>query len=197
MADDDSGDREKTKASPLQVATAWVLGLAGLVAAISLLATNSEKLVEIFSPSKQPSGSSSGPASLAPSDRQPDPTVFSNGETIIRGTWSIDLDNGVTAMSGTDSDLFWEQETDTKRTLKPMNGALFALVGQRDFDSLKLQTLKGLNFLSSAIRADNNVSNAIPNGTVLAYRTKHGRYGKFLIENYAYDLKVKWLTFGP
>jgi hypothetical protein len=115
------------------------------------------------------------------------PAVFSNGETIIRGTWFFDLDNGVTAISRTDSDLFWEQETDTKRTLNPMNGALFALVGQRDFDSLQLQTLKGLN----------DVSNAIPTGTVLAYRTKHGRYGKLLIEYYAYDLKVKWITFGP
>jgi hypothetical protein len=32
-----------------------------------------------------------------------------------------------------------------------MNGAVFALIGQRDFDSLKLQTLKGLNYLSSEI----------------------------------------------
>jgi hypothetical protein len=196
MADDNSGDRKTTKATPLQVSTAWVLGLAGLVAAISVLATNSENLLAIFLPSKQPSEARSGPVSPAPSDR-PDSTAFSDGETIIRGTWFFDLDNGVTAISRTDSDLFWEQETDTKRTLNPMNGALFALVGQRDFDSLKLQTLKGLHYLSDNIRANNDVSNAIPNGTVLAYRTKHGRYGKLLIENYAYDLKVKWLTFGP
>jgi hypothetical protein len=197
MADNDSGDREKKKSGPLQAATGWVLGLAGLVAAITLLATNAENLIEKFSRSKQPSGSSSGPTNQTPSDRQPDPAASSNGEAIIRGTWEFDLDNGVLVTSGTDADLFWEQETDTKRTLRPMNGALFALVGQRDFDSLKLQTLKGLNYLSSGIRADNDVSNAIPNGTVLAYRTKHGRYGKLLIENYAYDLKVKWLTFGP
>jgi hypothetical protein len=194
MADDDSGDREKKRAGPLQGVTAWVAGLAGLVAAITLLATNSENLIRIFAPSEQPRAPSSGPA---PPVRPPDPAVFSKGETIIRGTWSFDLDNGVTAMSGADSDLFWEQETATKRALKPMNGARFALVGQRDFDSLTLQSLKGLDYLSNDIRADNDVSNAIPNGTVLAYRTKRGRYGKVLIENYAYDLKVKWLTFGP
>jgi hypothetical protein len=50
MADDDSGDHEKTKSGPLQAATGWVLGLAGLVAAITLLATNSENLIEKFSP---------------------------------------------------------------------------------------------------------------------------------------------------
>jgi hypothetical protein len=55
MADDDSGDPKTTKATRLQVATAWVLGLAGLVAAISVLVTNSENLLAIFSPSKQPS----------------------------------------------------------------------------------------------------------------------------------------------
>jgi len=188
---------DDTKSKPLQAATGWVLGLAALVAAITLLVTNSENLIEKFSPSKQPSRPISGPANRAPSDRQSEPVVFSTGETIIRGTWEFDLDNGVTATSSTDADLFWEQKTDTKRALRPMNGALFALVGQRDFDSLKLQTLKGLNYSSSEIRADNDVSNAIPTGTVLAYKTKHGRYGKILIENYAHDLKVKWLTFGP
>ena len=71
MADDDSGDREKTKAGPLQGATAWVLGLASLVAAISLLATNSENLIAIFSASKQPPASRSGPASPAPTTWNP------------------------------------------------------------------------------------------------------------------------------
>jgi hypothetical protein len=196
MSDDDSADGETTKSTPLRRATAWVLGVAGLIAAITVLATNSENLLAVFSGSKQTSKANSGPASPAASDRA-DPAAFSNGETIIRGTWYFDLDNGVTAINRPDADLFWEQETDIKRTLNPMNGALFALVGQRDFDSLKLQTLKGLDYLSNNIRADNDVSNAIPSGTVLAYKTKHGRYGKLLIENYDYDLKVKWLTFGP
>jgi hypothetical protein len=139
MADDDSG--KTTKATPLQGATAWVLGVAGFIAAITVLATNSESLLAIFRPSKPLSEASSGPVSPAPSDR-PDPAVFSNGDTIFRGTWLFDLDNGVVATNRADADLFWEQETDIKRTLNPMNGALFALVGQRDFDSLKLQTLK-------------------------------------------------------
>jgi len=133
---------------------------------------------------------------IAPSDR-PDSAVFSNGETTLPGTWLFDLDNGAVTATNPTADLFWEQETDTKRSLNPMNGALLALVGQRDFDSLELQMLKGLDYLSDNIRADNDLSNAIPNGTVLAYKTKHGRYGKLLIENYAYNLKVKWLTFGP
>ena len=196
MADNDGGNGGNAKAGPLQVATAWILGLAGLIAALSLLATNSENLIGIFSPSKQP-GAGSTSASPSPLDRRADPAVFSNGETVIRGTWSFDLDNGVTAMNRADADLFWEQETDVKRTLRPMNGALFALVGQRDFDTLTLQALKGLDYLTNEIRADNDISNAIPNGTVLAYKTKRGRYGKVVVENYAYDLKVKWLTFGP
>jgi hypothetical protein len=192
MAEDD----KTTKATPLKVATGWVLGLASLIAAISLLATNSENLIALFSRSKQPSEASSSPGSPAPSDRA-DPAVFSDGEIIIRGTWSLDLDNGVTTIGRADSDLFWEQETNTKRTLNPVNGALFALVGLRDFDSLKLQALKGLHYLPDNIRANDDGSNAIPTGTVVAYKTKHGRYGKLLIEDYAYNLKVKWLTFGP
>jgi hypothetical protein len=194
---DDSGNREKTKATLLQVATAWILGLAGLVAAITVLATNSQNLIAIFSSSKQPPVSSSGPAGPGASNPQSDSAAFSNGETIIRGTWTFDLDNGVLTSGTGNSDLFWEQETNTKRTLQPTNGALFALVGQRDFDSLKIQMLKGLDYSSDGIRADNDISNAIPSGTILAYKTRHGRYGKLLIENYAYDLKVKWLTFGP
>ena len=103
MADNDSADDKTTKATPLQRVTAWVLGLAALIAAITVLATNSENLLKVFSRSKQPSEASSGPASPAPSDQ---PAVFSNGEAIIRGTWSFDLDNGVTAISRTDADLF-------------------------------------------------------------------------------------------
>jgi hypothetical protein len=136
---------------------------------------------------------SSAPASVSPSD----PAAFSSGEATIRGTWSFNLDNGVTTVNTGDADFFWEQETDIKRTLNPMNGAMFALVGLRDFDSLTLQTLKGLDYQSENIRADNDTSNAIPGGSVVAYKTRHGRYGKLLIENYGYDLKVKWFTFGP
>jgi hypothetical protein len=191
---DDSGDREKTKANPLQSATGWVVGLAGLVAALSLLANNSENLVATFFPSKPASVASSGPVNVAPAS---DSAAYSNGEATIRGTWQFDLDNGVTVANTGDADLFWEQETDTKRTLNPTNGALFALVGLRDFDQLTLQALRGLNYSSENIRANNDLSNAIPTGTVVAYKTKRGRYGKLLIETYGYDLKVKWFTFGP
>ena len=78
-----------------------------------------------------------------------------------------------------------------------MNGAMLVLVGLRDFDSLTLQALKELNYQSENIRADNDISNAVPGGSVVAYKTRYGRYGKLLIENYGYDLKVKWFTFGP
>jgi hypothetical protein len=35
------------------------------------------------------------------------------------------------------------------------------------------------------------------NAAGVAYKIRHDRYGKLLIENYGYDLKVKWFTFGP
>lgn len=198
MADESGGDRNDTKtnpANPLQSATGWVVGLAGLIAALSLLATNSERLIATFFPSMQ--SDHPHPAASQPPAATTDPTAFSNGETVIRGTWSFDLDSGVILQSPADADLFWEQETDIKRSLNPQNGAMLALLGQRDFDSLTLQTLKGLNYAAEPLRADNDLSNAIPSGTVVAYKTRRGRYGKMLIENYGYDLKVKWLTFGP
>lgn len=147
MADEGGGgDRNDTKTNPsstLQTATGWIAGLAGLVAALSLLATNSEQLIKTFFPSTQQEKSGPRPVASQSPVAATDPAAFSSGETVIRGTWSIDLDSGATAMSDSDADLFWEQETDVKRTLNPKNGAAFALVGQRDFDSVTLRRSKG------------------------------------------------------
>lgn len=44
----------------------------------------------------------------------------------IRGTWSVDLDEGVEANEG--SDFWWQPVTERERYLTPKNGALFALL---------------------------------------------------------------------
>lgn len=119
--------------------------------------------------------------------------VHSKGELVVRGTWKYDLDLGVQTNAG--ADLFWEQATDVKRSLVPLNGASFFVVGIRDFESVTLRDLERFPYSSARINGSDLPSNQIPRGTVVAYKTNEGRLGKFVVDEYGYNLKIHWITF--
>ena len=109
---------------------------------------------------------------------------------MVRGTWSCDLDVG--RQSGDrDSDFWWEQIDETARRLVPENGAHFLNLGQRDFGSVTYDDLKRMRYSDDWIDG----SSQLPVGTVVAALTNEGRYAKFIVTNYGYNLGIRWITY--
>jgi hypothetical protein len=119
--------------------------------------------------------------------------VHSNGRLIVRGTWHCDLDSGAETDAG--ADFWWEQDTSVKRYLVPQNGAGFFVVGIRDFESVKYADLERFQYSSQKIDGSSFSYNQIPQGTVVAYKTNEGRFGKFIVDEYGYNLTIRWMTF--
>jgi len=118
--------------------------------------------------------------------------IYSRGRVTIRGTWSCDLDRGKETMTG--ADFFWEQATRTVRYLTPRNGAKFRVLGKRDFNTITESYLKRVRYSTAKIIAS-TTRNSLPRGTVVACLTNEGRYCKFLIESYGYNLTISWVTY--
>lgn len=118
----------------------------------------------------------------------------SDNSYTIRGTYSVDLDRGIQAKDRTDADFWWQQKTKSERSIVPMNGAQFSIIGQSSKDRLTQNEIETLNFSSEEIPANNNQSNKIPNGTLIAYITKQGRLGYMKVKNYGYNLEIEFYT---
>jgi hypothetical protein len=98
----------------------------------------------------------------------------------------------------TGADFFWEQVDANQRYLTPRGGALFKVIGIRDFNSISYDDLTKFDYSSDKIDARNDTGNTIPQGTVLAVKTSEGRYSKFQITSYGYNLVISWVTYsGP
>ena len=119
--------------------------------------------------------------------------VHTNGHLLVRGTFMYDLDKGTESTTG--ADFWWEQATAVKRFITPKNGATFFVVGIREFESVKFSEMERFPYSSEKIDASNSADNKIPRGTVIAYRTKEGRLGKLIVDDYGYNLTIRWRTF--
>ena len=49
---------------------------------------------------------------------------------------------------------------------------------------------------SNNINGSNNWLNKIPKNTIVVYKTNVGRYGKFQVQSYGYDLIIRWVTYN-
>lgn len=65
-----------------------------------------------------------------------------------------------------------------------------------DFDGITRTTIMGTTLTSDTIDGSNNASNMLPAGTIVVYRTKQGRYGKFRVLRYGYTLWLKIVTYA-
>ena len=125
-----------------------------------------------------------------------DTDIYSTGMITVRGTLSCDLDLGKeTGSWDPPTDFFWEQKTNVKRYIDPMNGAKFYVVGNVDFDSITHSALRTYSYSADKINGSNDSTNKIPTGTVVAAITDEGRYSKFKIEVYGYNLIIKFVTY--
>ena len=142
-----------------------------------------------------PIGTSTGTSPSSPPRPVNAPVVHlhSKGQLVVRGTWRYDLDSGIQTNTG--ADFWWNLETNVKRDLVPLNGAVFSVVGIRDFESLSLRDIERLDYSSRTIDGSNATYNQIPQGTVVAYKTNEGRRGKFIVDEYGSNLTIRWKTY--
>jgi hypothetical protein len=182
-------EEKRNNSVAIQIIVA-IIGLVGVLAAALI-----GNWHQIF-PEASPGPTSSGASATSPRRSASDSTrpVYSKGRLVVRGTWSYDLDSGIqTTEDG--ADFQWELDTAVKRYLAPHNGAGFLVVGIRDFDSLTLRELEKLHYSSQKIDGSNESYNQIPQRTVVAYKTKQGRFGKFIVDDYGRDLTIRWVTY--
>ncbi|MGB6745408.1 MAG: hypothetical protein WBE38_17310 [Terracidiphilus sp.] len=163
-----------------------VIGLLGVVATAVISNWSS-----IF-PKPAPTQQTTSNTSPTPVQKKTERPVYSSGQLVVRGTWLCDLDAGAEDQNG---DFKWDQQTNVERYLTPESGAVFFVVGIRDFDSLKYAELERLQYSPERIEANDAPNNNIPQGTVVAYRTKQGRLGKFVVVAYGYNLTIRWITY--
>ena len=177
---------------PRPVTKSWRTLIVSVVAAVAIAAGIGYASYEYRKVPREAAADVARQSPRGPSGNSDRP-VHSNGRLIIRGTWSCDLDSG--AETSTGADFFWEQATGVKRYLVPKNGAGFFVVGIRTFESVKYADLQRFQYSSQNIDGSNLAYNQIPQGTVVAYRTNEGRLGKLIIDEYGYNLTIRWVTF--
>jgi hypothetical protein len=95
------------------------------------------------------------------------------------------------------ADIWWQQIDATHRYLVPENGAGLHNLGITDLASVTLQSLQSETY--SAVRIRGTAS--APQGTiglnsVVAVRTRSGRYAKLRVDSYGWNLVVTWVTYA-
>lgn len=129
-----------------------------------------------------------------PQRQEPDIVLSKGDKLTIKGTYNYDLDLGIQD-SDNDVDFWWEHVTEKERYLTPKFNAAFKVLGDRGLDDINLKFLKALNYSKKKIRANNDHSNQLTPGTVVAYKTGKGNFGIMKVLSYGYDMKIKWITF--
>ena len=111
----------------------------------------------------------------------------------MQGTFLFDFDSGTQTQSG--ADVWWDQHTNTVRTLDPQAGAAIANLGAVDFASLSCGDLRSEPYANVPINGNNDATNQLTNGDVFAVRTDQGNYAKVQVISYGYNLELSFVTY--
>jgi hypothetical protein len=122
-------------------------------------------------------------------------TTVGSNTSILKGTWTFDLDSGVEGGAAPNFDIWWEQQTAVLRQMVPQNGAMIANLGVVDFNSLTPDTLQSLPYSTTPITGNNDASNKLVTGDVFAVKTTSGNYAKVKVLAYGYDMQIQWVTY--
>jgi hypothetical protein len=126
----------------------------------------------------------------------PQSTVVSQGESVLRGTWLFSFDSGAET-NGAGADIWWEQQTQVQRALVPRGAAAIVNLGLRNFDSMAFDELQSKSYGSAPIPGNADASNQLVAGDVFAVRTQGGNFAKVQVLEYGYNLRLRWVTYGP
>jgi hypothetical protein len=125
----------------------------------------------------------------------PSASVLASGTTVLKGTWTFDLDTGTEGGASPDADIWWEQMTAVDRQMAPLNGAGILNLGAVDFAALTATGLQKLPYGTAAIPGSNNATNKLVHGDVFAVRTQAGNFAKVKVVAYGYDMTIRWVTY--
>ena len=121
--------------------------------------------------------------------------VISSGSTVLKGTFTFDLDTGVQGGVGPGFDIWWEQVDAVKRMMVPQNAARIVNLGVTNYAAITADVLQTLTYTSTPIDGSNNAGNKLVAGDVFAVLTNKGNYAKVEVVTYGYDLKINWTTY--
>lgn len=125
----------------------------------------------------------------------PDRAAYSSGVGTIEGTCCFDFDEGITTDEAYGADVWWEQLSDVVRYLVPKNDALFNVAGTVEYETATYEAVSTAALTSETIDGSDNSNNQLTNDTVVYGRTSAGRYTKFQVLNYGYNLTIRWKTY--
>jgi hypothetical protein len=125
----------------------------------------------------------------------PSATVVKSGTTVLKGTFTFDLDTGVEGGVGPGNDIWWDQQTTVARQMVPQNTARIVNLGVVDFNGVTPSALQTLTYTTTPINGSNNASNKLVAGDVFAVVTNAGNYAKVKVVSYGYDLNIQWATY--
>ncbi len=174
----------------------------------------SSQLVQPAQPSTNPEPSitpaaqqGSGGATETRGDR-PEFRQVSQGQEILKASYTLDLDSGVIGGASADADLFWATPSTDTRYLQTYNSAELSLVGATDLSSVPNNAFLTASFAPGRLNGSPTPANQIPTGTVILVKTTAGRYAKVRIEQYGIAapgdlpewpkaaLLIRWETFA-
>ena len=119
--------------------------------------------------------------------------VAASDTSTLQGTFLFDFDSGAETQNG--ADVWWDQHTDTVRSLDPQPGTAIANLGVVDFGSLSCAALRSEPYASAPIDGNNDATNQLTDGDVFVIRTDQGNYAKVQVVSYGYDLELKFETY--
>jgi hypothetical protein len=122
--------------------------------------------------------------------------VASSPSTVLKGTFTFDLDTGVQGGVSANADIWWDQKTTVLREMAPYNSAKIVNLGAVDFNSLTATALQALTYGTTPIPGNNDPTNKLVNGDVFAVKTTLGNYAKVKVLNYGYDITIQWVTYN-
>ena len=121
--------------------------------------------------------------------------VVNQGTTVLKGTFTFDLDTGVQGGVGPGQDIWWDQQTTVARQMVPQGTARIVNVGSVDFNGLTADALQLATYGTTPINGSNNASNKLVTGDVFAVLTNQGNYSKVKVVSYGYDMTIQWVTY--
>jgi hypothetical protein len=134
---------------------------------------------------------------LSTLDLFPTPTVVASApSTVLKGTFTFDLDTGAQGGVSANADIWWDQQTTVLRQMAVMNSAKIVNLGAVDFNSLTAPALQALTYGTTPIPGNNDPTNKLVNGDVFAVKTTLGNYAKVKVLNYGYDITIQWVTYN-
>jgi hypothetical protein len=127
------------------------------------------------------------------------PVIRSQGSGCIKQAGLFDLDRGASSPALPQGDLLFEARTQVERVLEPnpWSASGMAVIGGRAFDRVTLEGLRRTEYQRQGVDASRDERNRLPPGTVLAVRTKEGRFAKLKIAESRGDfISFNWVTYA-